>query len=112
MVFGSGLALIALLSSGGQPILSDVEINAAVKSESGSPAPCPDTIAGTGSCGCKWKCNPTLMVYHFENNKIIPVACDYYGCEVIPYKGTDYLTCKYYNHYSKQIMEERELKCH
>jgi len=114
MVFGSSLLLIALLLSGGQPILpedqpivSSVKKTAVAKSETGSLVPCPDAIAGRGSCGCKTTCEQQTTVdvdtpYYVKENgkyvkkwKKVSTPAFYSGCEIEGYLFSGKLICNY-----------------
>jgi hypothetical protein len=91
MVFGGSLLLIAFLLYGGQPITSNVERTVTVKSETGSPAPCPEP-AGAGDCGCKEKCPAYIII---QNNTVV-TSYDYTGeCGQVKYNGVLRLACRF-----------------
>jgi len=106
MVFGSSLLLMALLLSGGQPILPEdqpivpsVKNTAAAKSEAGSPAPCPDDRTKY-SCGCKNEC------YEYKGKHKL------WRCEIRVEKSKDIQFCLYENHELGIIEADRNGLCH
>jgi hypothetical protein len=105
MVFGSGLLIMAFILSGGQPITSDAERTVALESETGNPAPCPDTIAGTGSCGCK---NTCYAKYTFDG-----IECTYETCYNKPNSDDQLkLICRYRNPKTHEIIDRDNGLCH